>query len=1275
MILSARSCYRSVYRHPFLVGMAFLLIFLYRSFPFLFSLFVSASPVIVSTAVLLATLLSFGQPNIPEMEKEETITTTTSTHNHKFLKSTGFLESDSFVVSKDRGFDDETKRYYTEKEQEQEMQEEVETSVVHKEAISNVDDRKGDYSLADEGASVVMKEISLQRATEEAPVELVGRGFEHESSDYLNEEKMLSGQQVIDNHYSQIQQLEDEEESAELDKDKLPEGSVGVLDARGGSAWKHVGQGADDDDDGDDGDDDEEASDSGSDGAESSSPDASMADIIPMLDELHPLLDEDPPQTAHMSHDGSDAPSEHSLESSDSTESDDDIVNHEEFEVGEDEEEEETHADKEDETKSAITWTEDDQKNLMNLGTSELERNQRLENLIARRRARKNMRMMAEKNLIDLESADLPFHIAPISTARHNPFDLPYDSNDNIPGSAPSILLPRRNPFDLPYDSSEEKPDLAGDTFQQDFVTFHQPKDSFFRRHESFNVGPSIFGAPRQERQEIKLRPYFVPERMAVEGTSYSSFQRQSSEVSESKMSSVPDTESMGSAGDLEDMRVTEEDLSQEPVLISVAEHASDLVGHGSQSSGDVETVELGQVKNRDVELEGTEVRLGYLEDHHEVESSFSELESEATPRELNINEIHLKTEGVEQEQSSRSSSSSLSEINEEIAIEKEGEGLSNLEKNSNYPHIDPSISVQPLMKPENNFSSLLVEESQQKEPVYDSSPPAVKKTPSSSSFSADLQAEVSQMGLPTVLINKSNSFAEMESEASDQGLENETPDNDVSQDSSERDEIDDSELGSRSLTDVSKHDVLESGISVMEDRPHNDESSQYTQDQLSSGVDLDLNTVVHQGVGKEEFTDFSSQTKYIEEQNLVVSDMEEHSLAVEQISPILLNTFSPETESIELRDKEVILQFEQVHSSYSDVKCHEGVYEVADEKLVSTYQSVSDEKNTSQPEKEFSLPETSRDESPSENPENQLAESDDEPSTIKMEPSEFQEMDNKVQPDNNFPSTHEPAFHYEATRTEAPPTSADLRDVVQVGNHDLDQDFLHWNFSVQSTESHFDMPNNIEDVDEIKEIDENLLLELDTVGDFSVKDLGSNLGGIEKHMFTDGESFLEEHDLETKSFGAVNGSSSEVCEAKVEVDAEDHLASGIEDEISNERDAGVRELQISRTGSIKGSIEVDSPENIESRDIESSVQESMTAAAAMPDLVVKSPKNIESSDIESSVQETEESRTADAAMPDLGAESSSSEGSSSRVFDVKGEKGKSPKSSSRSSSSDSEDE
>ena len=38
------------------------------------------------------------------------------------------------------------------------------------------------------------------------------------------------------------------------------------------------------------------------------------------------------------------------------------------------------------------------------------------------------MRLVAEKNLINLDGADLPFNVPHILTVRSNPFDLPYDS-------------------------------------------------------------------------------------------------------------------------------------------------------------------------------------------------------------------------------------------------------------------------------------------------------------------------------------------------------------------------------------------------------------------------------------------------------------------------------------------------------------------------------------------------------------------------------------------------------------------------------------------------------------------------------------------------------------------------------------------------------------------------------------------------------------------------------------------------------------------------------
>ncbi|EPS66066.1 hypothetical protein M569_08711, partial [Genlisea aurea] len=71
VMYAIRVCFKSVCDHPFLVGFLCFLLFLYRSFPFMFSLLVSASPILFCTAILLGTLLSYGEPNIPEIELEE----------------------------------------------------------------------------------------------------------------------------------------------------------------------------------------------------------------------------------------------------------------------------------------------------------------------------------------------------------------------------------------------------------------------------------------------------------------------------------------------------------------------------------------------------------------------------------------------------------------------------------------------------------------------------------------------------------------------------------------------------------------------------------------------------------------------------------------------------------------------------------------------------------------------------------------------------------------------------------------------------------------------------------------------------------------------------------------------------------------------------------------------------------------------------------------------------------------------------------------------------
>ncbi|KAK4780224.1 hypothetical protein SAY87_016330 [Trapa incisa] len=153
-----------------------------------------------------------------------------------------------------------------------------------------------------------------------------------------------------------------------------------------------------------------------------------------------------------------------------------------------------------DDGKRVVEWNEDDQKNVMDLGFSELERNRRLESLIARRRARKlASALRGPTNLLDLDGSFGPslshITVPHIQIIKNDPFEgfaggVDDDMLDSqIPGSAPSIMLPARNPFDIPYDPQEEKPNLMNDGFQQEFTTTNHPRD-IYCRHESFTLGP-----------------------------------------------------------------------------------------------------------------------------------------------------------------------------------------------------------------------------------------------------------------------------------------------------------------------------------------------------------------------------------------------------------------------------------------------------------------------------------------------------------------------------------------------------------------------------------------------------------------------------------------------------------------------------------------------------------------------------------------------------------------------------------------------------------------
>ncbi|KAE8787637.1 dentin sialophosphoprotein-like [Hordeum vulgare] len=217
-----------------------------------------------------------------------------------------------------------------------------------------------------------------------------------------------------------------------------------ALDSSLGSPWASVGS-----QDGSSGFD--------SDGAESSSPDASMTDIAPVLDEIDPLLGADFTRPDPIPNDDSDSDSHVSSQDheTDDDSNDDDDGNNDTKDGGEENKKGEGQ-------EAAFIWTADDAKNLMDLGYSEMERNRRLEILMVRRRSRKNIVFEIDNNLTDANGKNVDdlsrfgAQVSHISVTRRNPFDLPYDSDEAaIPGSAPSILHARKNPFDFLEHSSE----------------------------------------------------------------------------------------------------------------------------------------------------------------------------------------------------------------------------------------------------------------------------------------------------------------------------------------------------------------------------------------------------------------------------------------------------------------------------------------------------------------------------------------------------------------------------------------------------------------------------------------------------------------------------------------------------------------------------------------------------------------------------------------------------------------------------------------------------
>ncbi|CAL9774537.1 unnamed protein product [Musa acuminata subsp. burmannicoides] len=576
MILCIQTSYRSARDHPFVFALVLFLLVLYRSFPCLFAFLVSSSPVIVCTTLLLGLLLSYGEPNIPEIEKED--------------ERTQDMPSEEIGGS--------FKHLYVKEDDNLMVEEHVEYRSHHEGIASMATERSnaGEDIYEATNQNEGTKKLDAIVATNSLDGEVNRENYNKEK---VIQEKELHGQEIFKDRYLYVENpgvtgvgkiissvgIADRQETEDL---MLENGEPALdhhFDSSLGLPWQSI-------------DNDHASSDTDSDRAESSSPDASMADIIPMLDELHPLLDSEHPQ--HVSISKSDVDTEGS---SSDHEPDDNSVD-EEGENRAEEEDEEAQEEKDDGMEAAVKWTEDDQKNVMDLGSSELERNRRLESLIAKRRARKNLAFLMERNLIDLDASDsflsrddlsrFRVQVPPISAPRRNPFDIPYDSEETmdllpIPGSAPSSLLSRRNPFDIFYDEQEQNSSLTGETWgHQDFVSAPH-REVLYRRNETFSLGRREL---QQERPHSRLKSYFVAENMDSEGSS--TFHRQFSDKSELKVSYIPESDTVSSVTDQEYKRELEkQEFQQETELTPLGKHDADVVDNGSRTTEEAELVDI----------------------------------------------------------------------------------------------------------------------------------------------------------------------------------------------------------------------------------------------------------------------------------------------------------------------------------------------------------------------------------------------------------------------------------------------------------------------------------------------------------------------------------------------------------------------------------------------------------------------------------------------------------------------------------------------------------
>ncbi|KAI4340350.1 hypothetical protein MLD38_025197 [Melastoma candidum] len=278
----------------------------------------------------------------------------------------------------------------------------------------------------------------------------------------------------------------------------------------------------------------------------------------------------------------------------------------------------------EDDRRQAVEWTDDDQQNLADLGLSEIERNKRLENLIAKRMAKKSMSMKHFEKFVDLRMGP----ISPVNTSKkplvpHHPAgDFP---DSHLPGSAPSVFSPERNPFDLPYDSNEEKPNLTVDSFGDEILEPH-PRD-ILSRHGSFFYGSSFMPGFDKDSGHENAPWFSVMEKWNAREPRHSRFRQKSDNdqndwLVEHRLSKGKDPNRLQNEGTTNSIHDNLEDLPDEQVIKQRQEDASaeeDTITESVSSTSEDQKEATETSNDLDFSFQGISPRLANILSYENV--------------------------------------------------------------------------------------------------------------------------------------------------------------------------------------------------------------------------------------------------------------------------------------------------------------------------------------------------------------------------------------------------------------------------------------------------------------------------------------------------------------------------------------------------------------------------------------------------------------------------------------------------------------------------------